>query len=69
MCKYTSSCNSMLTVQKIIVLGDKNHFVIDGDRNILIDRIKDAVMSSDLPPEIKVKVYNLIQEASSGIDK
>lgn len=58
------SSDSGIAIQKFIVSGSNNHFTIGRDRNILIDRIKDSVMDSDLSPEMKVKVYNIIREAS-----
>lgn len=63
-CNKAHANNHGIVIQHLIISGGNNHFVIGDDRNILVDRINDTIMESDLPPEAKVKVYNLIQKAS-----
>lgn len=53
-----------VSVQDISVSGGNNNFF--SQQKEVIKKITDAVMTSDLDPEAKVKVYNIIKENSEG---
>lgn len=52
-----------VSAQDISVSGNGNNFFAK-PQNEIIARITDAVMTSDLSPEAKVKVYQIIKEQS-----
>lgn len=56
--------NGGVSVQDISVSGGNNNFFSKEKESI--KKITDAVMTSDLDPESKVKVYNIIKENSEG---
>ena len=62
-CNSRNTSNTGIYVQGVIVNGSNSKVLFSGD-DFLLHRIKDTIMESDLPPAVKVKVYNLIQEAS-----
>ena len=51
-----------MSVQDISVSGNANNFFSPAATSTLISRICDAIMSSDISAETKVKVYQIIKD-------